>query len=920
MVKSHGGPLGVGIGALQVRAPKGAIRKGQTLTIRTVPKSRSARGTSSIAAGPYAISTSQGEPRKPVEVTFSYKPALLRRGDHALVLHDSTIAHGWVPVGGTIDPRANTISAKIGSFSLVDVVDDATYYASMRTAPPCQAAFPDARRKTIGRTTWYNRQESMRMVLCYRFGLNPSADFPISAGMVCGMLAEVIGHGIAEKLGLFTTGACSGAEIASDPGEPTKYISAVCGWASALLKSVPAALGCTFAPSAGTSLGSLFESKHELDVAVDVARRGKCIKYSPTYFGSPWLAVDCAPGDPGFSGLPLGSSGNGDSSGDGSGGGVGAGPGSGGGEEGSSNGGGTSWRAIDLPVPSAGTPGLGDVAGSICSPTGRCYLAGNYRVVGQNYYQSMIDAIGSGIVTASEAPVPSGGETGGNGSFFAPQSACSLNGTCMLTGFYQDGAGAHEMIETLIGGAWNSIELPVPEGGVVSSGDASSHWVSGTWLRRKPACSSNGTCVLSGEYEDEGDEWHEMIETLVGGTWRATKVPVPPGGVSGSSHWITEPHCTSTGACVMTGEYKDESGEMHDMLLTLSGGTWSAINPPLPANGAVTGGWELYGPSCSSNGTCVMSGSYHDTSGEWREMVETLVDGAWGAIEVPLPADAKAGSGDILAAPSCTSNGTCVVTGDYYREAGQFQPLEEEGMIATLSGNFWTATKAPVPLGSSRAATPFSRTPVCASSGTCALTGKYEDEDGEMREMIETLYGGTWNATEVPVPSDGITGSARSLEDLYVCAEGACTVTPENLVCSTNGTCVLTSEYESVGGKSQYMFATLVSGTWRATELPVPVGGVAGSGSIKEVPTCTSNGTCVLAGEYADEGGETRQMILTLAEGTWSAVEAPVPPDGVAGSGYPTEPACSSDGLCIMSGNYHASTGEPHEMVVIGER
>jgi hypothetical protein len=30
------------------------------------------------------------------------------------------------------------------------------------------------RRKTIGRTTWYNRQESVRMVICYRFGLTPS--------------------------------------------------------------------------------------------------------------------------------------------------------------------------------------------------------------------------------------------------------------------------------------------------------------------------------------------------------------------------------------------------------------------------------------------------------------------------------------------------------------------------------------------------------------------------------------------------------------------------------------------------------------------------------------------------------------------------------------------------------------------------
>lgn len=324
-VKSHGGPLRAQVGALQVSAPKGAIRKGQSLTIEAALTKQPTPGASSIAGGPYAISTSQGEPSKPVTVTFSYKPALLHHGDKPLVLHRSTSVNGWVPLRTNVDSKRHIASATVSSFSFLDVVDDSTGYASVSS--PCETAFPDARRKTIGRTTWYNRQESMRMVLCYRFGLNPSADFPISASMVCGMLAEVVGHGIAEKLGVFTTGACSGAELASDPGEPTKYIGAACSWASTLLKSVPAALGCTFAPSAGTALGSLFESKHELDVAVDVAQHGKCIKYSPTHFGSPWLADNCAPSDPGFSSLhPPPTGGGGGGSGGGGVGGGGEGP------------------------------------------------------------------------------------------------------------------------------------------------------------------------------------------------------------------------------------------------------------------------------------------------------------------------------------------------------------------------------------------------------------------------------------------------------------------------------------------------------------------------------------------------------------------------------------------------------------------
>lgn len=156
------------------------------------------------------------------------------------------------------------------------------------------------------------------MVVCYHFGLEPSADFPVSASMVCGMVAAIInsipGGPAADKLSLFADGldgACSGVELAADPGEPAKYVGIACSWASDLLgvlvkpAGVAGSIGCAAAPSVGHALGGLLESKHEFDVAIDVVRHRKCIKYSPTHFGSPWLAVKCGSGDKGFSSLPL---------------------------------------------------------------------------------------------------------------------------------------------------------------------------------------------------------------------------------------------------------------------------------------------------------------------------------------------------------------------------------------------------------------------------------------------------------------------------------------------------------------------------------------------------------------------------------------------------------------------------------------
>jgi hypothetical protein len=171
---------------------------------------------------------------------------------------------------------------------------------------PCAVPFPGAQTKKTGKTTWYNQQSSVEAVLRFGFGLDPSADFPLDAAMICGLVAQAIGRK-ADTPGLVTDGACSGAAIAADADEPTQYIAAACSWASDLLEKlakpvgVLASLGCTLAPSSGHSLGGVFESKHELDVAVDVIDRGRCLKYSPTHFGSPWLAIECSRNDPGVS-------------------------------------------------------------------------------------------------------------------------------------------------------------------------------------------------------------------------------------------------------------------------------------------------------------------------------------------------------------------------------------------------------------------------------------------------------------------------------------------------------------------------------------------------------------------------------------------------------------------------------------------
>jgi hypothetical protein len=148
-VRSSGGALSVELAGVRVSAPAGAIEKGQTLSISVGAGGGSSEPGVLVAGGPYLVSTSQGEPTKPVTVTFPYDPGLLAKGDKPLVVHDSTVAHGWIPVGTTVDATTHTVSATIGSFSLLGVIDGGTYYAGLlrATARICLTALAVRRRR-----------------------------------------------------------------------------------------------------------------------------------------------------------------------------------------------------------------------------------------------------------------------------------------------------------------------------------------------------------------------------------------------------------------------------------------------------------------------------------------------------------------------------------------------------------------------------------------------------------------------------------------------------------------------------------------------------------------------------------------------------------------------------------------------------
>jgi hypothetical protein len=92
-----------------------------------------------------------------------------------------------------------------------------------------------------------------------------------------------------------------------------------------------------------------------------------------------------------------------------------------------------------------------------------------------------------------------------------------------------------------------------------------------------------------------------------------------------------------------------------------------------------------------------------------------------------------------LNALACPVVGSCVLVGTF----GAKKIYSPVGLIETLNGGTWIATEAPIP--SNASSRPFVDLDVLAwpTMGWCIAAGNYTDTSGNQDGLIETLSGGT---------------------------------------------------------------------------------------------------------------------------------------------------------------------------------
>lgn len=409
----------------------------------------------------------------------------------------------------------------------------------------------------------------------------------------------------------------------------------------------------------------------------------------------------------------------------------------------------------------------------------------------------------------------------------------------------------------ILGSPWSAAAAPLPADAAASPGV----YISSV------SCYSVSWCAAVGTYNNSAGETLGLLLTKSGTAWSAAEAPLPPGsGRPGVDMFSVA--CPSASSCVAVGDYFYSGGSSGGLIETWSGSGWSAATAPLPppdSPGDQSQGGSLVSVACPSALICVADGTYTEydpSAGEryGRGMVLTDSGGTWTAVQPPLPPTGEAGSASFdsnsPATVACPSATWCTAVGTYYdHTAGNAQ-----GLLLTWSGGAWTAAQAPAPPGDT-GVEPY--VVACPAVSSCTVIGTYLNSAGYYRGLIDTGAGSAWTPTKVnaePLFSVG----CPSVSSCVIGATGAvytgsgttwrATSAPPvlggdllaSVACPTAGACAIAAQSTSSYGL-QIMAG---AGTdWTAFNVPAP--GLL-SDALFNAIACPAASTCVAVGNAND--------------------------------------------------------------------
>ena len=439
----------------------------------------------------------------------------------------------------------------------------------------------------------------------------------------------------------------------------------------------------------------------------------------------------------------------------------------------------TGWAGTQAPLPTtpqapATNPDV-FFGSESCSGATSCVAGGSYAGTTNN--QGVLDVLAGGTWTAMAPPLPSNALAGSTSEVDAV--SCPSDGSCVAVGTYDNTSSrADSFIDTLSGGQWTSMEAPVPS-------DALPETSADTFLKSLD-CTGVGSCTAFGAYKNASGATHPVgfFDTLSNGSWTAQTAPQPADAAANQSVIGERVSCPAAGPCAATANYQNSGGRTQAEVLTQAAdGTWTAENAPVPADAAAGSNLfsEAFSVSCAT-GVCLAGGEYTNTGGQDAALLDRLSGSQWSVLPAAAPGNAGTGSNQFAAivAMSCTFDG-CVGAGQYRDSSTGIRPLVE-----TIDGTgSVSAAEGPQPADAATGSSTFGffNSISCLSLNQCAAAGAYHNTvSGNDIALIDSMSGGSWTNSAVPVPPNAATG-ANALSEISAVS------------CPVGGSCEAAGDY-----------------------------------------------------------------------------------------------------------------------------
>jgi hypothetical protein len=221
--------------------------------------------------------------------------------------------------------------------------------------------------------------------------------------------------------------------------------------------------------------------------------------------------------------------------------------------------------------------------------------------------------------------------------------------------------------------------------------------------------------TISGASPKSASSHYRYIHPTLPPAWTDAKAPSPAGLSAKKEQRIEATDCPSA-RCYFVGEIQTGQFEDAPVIGTYDGSSTSEILAPSPDGQPYAYGATLTHLSCPSVTFCVAAGMTADHAA----VLLTLSGGTWTAITAPLPPGTPAAvQKEYVNDLSCGAPGDCVAVG-YVK----YRPSELVSVVLTLHDGAWTSAVAPHP----RSSTSYRIENVaCAGASWCLMTGSYRE-------------------------------------------------------------------------------------------------------------------------------------------------------------------------------------------------